>query len=283
VPASFVTGPEFSRFRRRVLELADVEVLDLVHARENVFLDVQQDACFIVMRKRRRGSSPARKPTAIAVFHGDGTVDGEARVTLPVDGSAWPLSGSISGQGLRLADLGWGAGVGYLVANRQKAQLHAGPAPGRFPLVWAAAITGDGRFDHARGAAAKGTGWASSPKGTGVVRVPCVVVQRTSSRKQRKRVTAAAITADFITEHGGIIAENHVLVLRPVHENAVSPQRLADMLNAPEVSEAMNRACGSACIPAATLAAVPVVSDGSASPNGSVPEGWRIHRPQVAI
>lgn len=256
VPASFLSGPEFRAFRKRVVQLADVEVLDLIEARESVFLDVLQDACFLILRKRDPGREAGARGTSTGVFRSDGTLASKRDIVLPTDGSPWPLPGDSALEGVTLAELGYRAGVGYLVAGRQNHLLHLQPGPGRFPLVWAKAITGEGTLDHARGAKSKGVGWAAPPSSAGVIREACVVVQRTSSRGQRKRVNAAPVTDEFLRQHGGFVAENHVLVLTRTRADAPSPERLANLLNSPAVNDAVGRACGSASIPVAVLSAV---------------------------
>lgn len=62
LPASFLGGPEFSAFRRRIMQLADVLVLDVVEKRRGVFLDAIQDACFVVRQATPRTShQPTRR------------------------------------------------------------------------------------------------------------------------------------------------------------------------------------------------------------------------------
>lgn len=107
----------------------------------------------------------------------------------------------------------------------------------------------EGTFDFGRGAAFKGSGWADAPvDATYVIRTACVAVQRTSSRGQRRRLNAAPISEDFIGKHGGIIAENHVILLVPVSRDAASPESLAEALNKAAPSNELNRVCGSASI-----------------------------------
>lgn len=48
IPASFLGGPEFESFRRRVSELSEVLVIDLIEKRTGVFLGAIQDTCFLV-------------------------------------------------------------------------------------------------------------------------------------------------------------------------------------------------------------------------------------------
>jgi len=265
VPASFLGGPEFARFRRRVMELAEVVVLDLIEKRKDVFHDVTQDACFLVLR--RRPTSLARPPAALTSSGilgrtGDFALSGAA--LLAADGSPWSLPGPRLSTGTStLADYGYRATVGYLVANRQADRLHRRSARARFPLAWAKSVTPRGRFDFERGCKAgqaDGRGFVAVPRDAPyVVRVPCVLVQRTSSSNQsRRRLVAAAVPRSFLRRYGGIVGENHIIVLVPTRPDAVSPAHLAAVLNRREASEALARVCGSASISVRVLESLPL-------------------------
>lgn len=244
IPASFLGGPEFASFRKRVLELAEVMVVDVIEKRRDVFLDAIQDACFVVLRRR---AQPVAKPKACkaisGVFQRGGRFFSKGFAHIETKGSPWRLPGLELPACSKLRDWGYRATVGYLVANRQPERLHKRAAKGRYPLIWAKAITVE------RGAAFKGSGWADAPADAAyVVRTPCVAVQRTSSRGQKRRLSAAPISESFIDKYGGIIGENHVLLLVPTSPDAASPEALAEALNEARPSAELDRVCGSASI-----------------------------------
>jgi len=250
IPASFLGGPEFESFRRRVLQLAEVLVVDLIEKRSDVFLDAIQDACFVILR--RRADVLAEPPASVAasgVFRRDGKFISKGVAQIETNGAPWRLPGVELVRFSTLEDWGYRATVGYLVANRQPKRLHKRAARGRYPLIWAKSITPEGTFDFERGAAFKGYGWADAPGDAPyVVRSACVAVQRTSSRGQKRRLNAASISKAFIEKHGGVIAENHVILLVPNSPDAASPELLAAALNSAAASAALDRVCGSASI-----------------------------------
>jgi adenine-specific DNA-methyltransferase len=254
IPSSFLGGPEFYAFRRRLLQLADVLVLDVFDKRRDVFLDAVQDACFVVLRRRTRIlRNPDATRASSGVLQWDGTFVDEGHATLAGDGTPWSLPGhSPSKPTATLGEYGYRGVVGNLVANREPHRLFKRPARDRLPLVWAKCVTPDGRFDFERGRAsekAAGRAFAQVTDGAAsTVRVPCVVVQRTSSRSQARYITAAAVMPPFIRKYGGIIGENHVIILVPTRSDAVSPDRLASVLNSREASAALARVSGSASI-----------------------------------
>src|SRR5207244_2102033 len=111
------------------------------------------------------------------------------------------------------------------------------------------AITPGGSFDFERGATFKGYGWADAPADAPyVIRSACVVVQRTSSRGQQRRLNAAFIPRAFIEKYGGVIGENHVILLVQSSPDASLPEAMAAALNNAAASAALDRVCGSASI-----------------------------------
>jgi adenine-specific DNA-methyltransferase len=257
MPASFLGGPEFEAFRRRVLQIAEVLSIDLIEKRSGVFLGATQDTCFVILRRRASAIiRPEQTTAASGMLRHDGGFSQKGAAEIHADGAPWRLPGllqydsaTLQHDSATLKDWGYRATVGYLVANRQPERLHKRTAKGRFPLIWAKAIASDGRLDFCRGASFKGWGWADAPEDAPyVVRDPCVAVQRTSARGQKRRLNAAAIPEAFIRKHGGIVAENHVILIVPIIAQAVPPQALAEALNRPAVSAELDRVCGSASI-----------------------------------
>lgn len=260
IPASFLGGPEFEAFRRRVVQLAEVLVIDQIEMRDEVFLDAIQDACFIILRRRPVPVfKPALAQATSGILRRDGKYTPAGNAEIASDGAAWRLPGLNQPRAVTLKEWGYRATVGYLVANRQPERLHQKPGKGRYPLVWAKSIVTDGRFDFARGALVKKHGWADAPGDAPyIIRKPCVAVQRTSSRGQKRRLNAAPIFKSFVDKHGGFIAENHVIILVPVSSDAASPRALATALNQPLASVQLDRICGSASISARLLESLPI-------------------------
>lgn len=264
LPASFLGGPEFSAFRRRVLQLAEVRVLDVVEKRKDVFLDATQDACFVVFRRRTAPlGSPPDSTSSSGVLHHLGGFAFRGEAMLPANGSSWSLPGSVPSElTTRLIDHGYRGMVGYLVANRQSDRLCQQPGEGRLPLVWAKCINPEGIFDFDRGRNAKkadGYGFVTVPNDAPyVVRVPCVLVQRTSSSSQSRRLVAAAVPEEFLQLHGGFVGENHVIILVPTRADAIAPEKIAAVLNGPEANAALTRVCGAASISVRVLECLPL-------------------------
>jgi adenine-specific DNA-methyltransferase len=259
LPASFLGGPEFAAFRQCVTKLAYVRVIDIVEKRRDLFLDATQDACFLVLQKKSAKIKKGR-PTLCGVLRSNGQYDPSGKVTLPKNGGPWKLAQFRAPRlGSTLHDWGYRATIGYLVSNRQPERLFKTAGAGRYPLIWAKAITPDGDFDFARSGNYRDRVWASAPTHARyLVRTACVALQRVSTRGQKRRLNAAAIPTSFVRKHGGIIGENHVIFLVPIHAKAALPQALAQALNAPAASAQFDRMSGSSSISVRLLDTMPL-------------------------
>ena len=223
-PASFLGGHYFKALRRLLHTEAAPITLDLVESRKDVFPDVLQE---IVLSTFRRGRP--RRPAACAVVLAgpDGlAVRPTGPLILPDDpGAAWILPrraedvafvARMRQMPARLADWGYRVSTGPLVWNRHKTRLHVTPAQGRVPVIWAEAVTQDGRFvlkATKRGHAA----WfePAGPRDPNIVTRPCVLVQRTTAKEQRRRLVAAELPAAVFARHGQVTVENHLNMVVP--------------------------------------------------------------------
>lgn len=256
IPMSFIGGPEFKRFRGKVTEMADVLVLDLIEKRTDVFVDVIQDTAIIVLRRKLKAKTIVMPMTA--VVRSDGSMEELGTTKITTDGKPWKLPSTAAGEGgFRLAEYGYRATVGHLVANRQPERLREGPGEGAWPLVWAKSITLSGDFDYGRGLEHVGKIWAVAPtEAPYIIRKACVVLQRTSNRKQKRRLNAAVIPQAFIDEHGGVVGENHVIFLVPKDEPRIDPERLTILMNSGPVNRRFECMCGTISVSVKLLAEV---------------------------
>ncbi len=223
-PASFLAGHYFKALRRLLHEQAPPATLDLVESRKDVFAEVLQE---VVLSTFRRGATAQPAACNVVLAQRDGLdVQPTGSLTLPDAPEApWTLPRSASDAGFverlrqmpaRLADWGYSVSTGPLVWNRHKPRLHEAPAPGRVPVVWAEAVTQDGRFilqakkrNHAP--------WfqPAGPRDPNIVTRPCVLVQRTTAKEQHRRLICAEMPASLFAKHGRVTVENHLNMVLP--------------------------------------------------------------------
>jgi adenine-specific DNA-methyltransferase len=159
----------------------------------------------------------------------------------------------------RLADWGYEVSTGPLVWNRFKSQLRQEPGKSLLPLIWAEAITSDGRFifrakkrNHAPYFEIKeGDEWL-------VVKKECVLVQRTTAKEQPRRLIAAQLPKALMKEHGGVVVENHLNMVRATAESKVSAAAVAAVFNSDVVDQLFRCISGSVAVSAFELEALPL-------------------------
>ncbi|HXH81402.1 MAG TPA: Eco57I restriction-modification methylase domain-containing protein [Candidatus Tectomicrobia bacterium] len=267
-PTSFLSGQYFRNLRAVLAQEAGPVTIDFIEQRQGVFDDVLQEALLATYARKPLGPPAVNfldliDENTLHVTHG-GTF------TVPLEpGMPWiiprrpqaaTLAASLRTMPARLADWGYSVSTGPLVWNRHKRQIRSRGSTGAFPLVWAEAVTADGRFVfradrrnhrpffHARA----GDDWL-------IVRDACVLVQRTTAKEQSRRLIAAELPASFVARHGGVVVENHLNMLRPVAGvPAVSPAVVTAFLNSTAADMAFRCLNGSVAVSAYELEALPL-------------------------
>lgn len=267
-PTSFLGGQYYAALRQLLAVEAPPVAIDFVHARRGVFEDVLQETLLALYRK-------GAKRQRFQVHYLNVDNEREARLTkngkvgLPADAKApWlaprepghvGLIKAAEGMSGRLADWGYEVSTGPLVWNRFKPQMRARAGRGLHPLIWAEAVTADGRFifradkkNHAPYFKLEaGDAWL-------VVNRSCVLVQRTTAKEQQRRLIAAELPQDFIDTHEGVIVENHLNMVRAIGASKISPAAVAAVLNSEIVDQVFRCISGSVAVSAFELESIPL-------------------------
>lgn len=268
-PTSFLAGEYFKNLRALLGRDAPPATLDFISVRKGVFDDVLQET---LLATYKRGSDPA--PVAvheITPANGSGlAIEDAGSFALPRDpATPWilprsalqaPLVASLARMKHRLADWGYTVSTGPLVWNRYKDQLVSRPGRQRYPLIWAEAVTSDGRFIW-RAEKRNHTPWFQTRPGDEwlVTSTLCVLLQRTTAKEQSRRLIAAALPAEFLESHGAVVIENHLNMLRPLSARpAVPAATLAAFLNSAAADRAFRCVSGSVAVSAYELEALPL-------------------------
>lgn len=267
-PTSFLAGEYFKNLRALLGQDAHPVTLDFVSARRGVFDDVLQETLLTTCKRGRKG--PVKVHEITPVEGGTLRVEDAGSYALPADPSQpWILPRSAGQAGLvaalggkshRLEDWGYRVSTGPLVWNRFKGQLADRPGRNRHPLIWAEAVTADGRFIW-RAEKRGHTPWFEVREGDEwlILRKPCVLLQRTTAKEQSRRLIAAALPSEFLEAHGSVIVENHLNMLRPLDdEPLIAAPVLAAFLNSAAADGAFRCINGSVAVSAYELEALPL-------------------------
>lgn len=268
-PTSFLGGEYFKALRGLLAAEAPPVAIDLVTERRGVFADVLQETLLAVYR---RGGRPCPAPVHVLVAGGDTDIAAVPSGTFaPPEqaGEPWLLPRTPEQAALiermremphRLRDYGYQVSTGPLVWNRHKPQLRDRPSASTYPLLWSEAVTPEGRFVY-RSEKKNHQPYFQPRDGDDwlITRAPCVLVQRTTAKEQPRRLIAAELPADFIAEHGAVVIENHLNMVRPVVARPpVSPAALTALLNSDSADAAFRCINGSVAVSAYELEALPL-------------------------
>lgn len=264
-PTSLLGGRYFSRLRNLLLLEAPPLAIDVLEARTGIFELVQQEACLAVF-----GPNPKRRTTVHLLAVTERTVEARRAGTFAVEtrrNAPWllprtPLQAALARRArtmdTRLHDLGYRASTGPLVWNRHKTSLRNSVRPNAYPLIWAEAVKPN-RFNFAYRSRAHAPfcdvrdGEEHLLDGG-----PCVLVQRTTSKEQARRLIACAVPGEFLRRWRRIVVENHVNVLRAIGNRPVAPNALAAVLNTGTVDQVFRCLSGTVAVSASELHALPL-------------------------
>ena len=270
-PTSFLGGEYFKNLRSMLSLSAPLERVDFVTAREGIFDNVLQETMLAVFGKLPRPfsstvhvSSVECSPEGAARIESVGTAE-----TPPQGGAAWLLPRNETHVNLirrfthlkhRLSDYGFDVSTGQLVWNRHKEQLSASFRPGCFPIIWAEAVNPDGSF---RFQAARRTHlpylmlrdqqeWLVNSE-------PCILVQRTTAKEQKRRLVAALIPNSFLCEYPGYVVENHLnMIYSRSPRNKIALRTILALLNSSALDEGFRCINGSVAVSAYELNSLPL-------------------------
>lgn len=267
-PTSFLGGQYFKALRGLLLAETTPKAIDFVSDRNGVFDNVLQETMLTTYSKNKCDS-----PTTISALVPQGLnaarVEAIGSVAITTGEGPWLLPRkvadaaflhTISAMPTRLIDLGYTVSTGPLVWNRHRSQLRDEKTADSLPLIWAESVTPDGflfsaeRRNHVPYIAPR------NDQPHLVTRHACVLVQRTTSKEQNRRLLAGLLPQSFLEEHRGAVIENHLnMVQAPSLALAsVSPETIAALLNSYAADRAFRCISGSVAVSAYELNALPI-------------------------
>ena len=268
-PTSFLSGEYFKALRGLLGRDAPPASIDFIGERRGVFADVLQET---MLAAYRRGGDRGAGEVHFISARPDGSIERTTAGTFNLPDSPdgpWlmprtqtqsVLMRRVDGLRCRLADYGYKVSTGPLVWNRHKPSLRDRPGRGRYPLVWAESVRAEGVFEF-RAEKRNHKPWFE-PKANErwvVTDFPCVLLQRTTAKEQSRRLIAAELPAAFIEEHGAVVVENHLNMIKPLNcAPRVTPGALAVLLNSGVVDQVFRCINGSVAVSAYELEALPL-------------------------
>jgi adenine-specific DNA-methyltransferase len=268
IPMSFIGGPYFAALRKRILEKAAVLRLDLIDKRSDVFLDVLYDLCVIVLRRAECSARPVVAKTSLLLFDQPNRDLGRLELPARPNDHVWALPDggecvALFQPGLAtLADYGYLAKAGYFVWNREQHRYRVGrkPRSNEVPLFWAHNVRAN-EMCLPQDGDARDIGFAKIPKtSSAILRSDVIILQRTSNRRQKRRLIGAVIRHAGVIGGRGFVTENHTIVIVP---DSAKRQQLpihivCRLLNTMAVDARFRRMSGSVSVSTKALRDLPL-------------------------
>ncbi len=272
-PTSFLGGQYFKALRSLLQREAPPLKMDFITERQGVFEDVLQETMLSVYKRAEK----RKRPVTVHFLRPNGTekpvsvqevgrfalpANGEEPWFLPRDPDHVALLKRLASLPHRLSDYGFSVSTGPLVWNRHKDQLRSDRGKECYPLIWAESVTVEGRFSFsAVRRNHKPFFHVNSGQQYLLTREPCVLVQRTTAKEQKKRLIAALLPEDFIRKYDGVVVENHLNMIRPsAGKPSILPHVIAAILNTRALDMAFRCISGSVAVSAFELNNLPLPS-----------------------
>jgi adenine-specific DNA-methyltransferase len=284
-PTSFLGGQYFQNLRHTLRAEAGPARLEFVSERSGVFEDVLQETLLAVYRKG--AASPAVSVSLLESQKEGAAPRALGDFPLPVDlRKPWLLPRTAAQRDIivasrhlthTLADYGYSVNTGPLVWNRHKAQMAATPGANRYPIVWAESVSADGVFAYRaeKKNHAPFLRWEGPQDDWLLTDRPCVLVQRTTSKEQSRRLICAVMPPSFLKRHRAVAVENHLNMVRAsARKPRVSIEAIAAVLRSRIADELFRCINGSVAVSAYELESLPLPGPtGFAAIEGAIKAG----------
>ncbi len=268
-PTSFLSGQYFKNLRKLLHYTAPLHTVDFISSRDGVFDSVLQETLLAVFRKGAQ-----YQETKVNLIDVIGTealkvnkIGKAGKLNHP--SAPWIIPRSptqariiknLNGHFSNLAEYGYKASTGPLVWNRHKKGFRENSSEKTYPVIWAESVSGNGRFKFKAEKANHKPFFEPNEKESWLVRTsPCILVQRTTSKEQERRIIAAELSETFIKEHSGVIVENHLNMIIPENGFTTVPLKVVlHLLSSKIVDEIFRSINGSVAVSAYELSSIPL-------------------------
>lgn len=270
VPTSFIGGPYFGALRKRMLQSTQIQRIDPIDKRSDVFLDVLYDVCNLVLKKKKGGERPTLATSSILRVGEKPRVLGCIDLPQSPNKRVWGLPDGVLDDQLfhesleTLGDYGYITRTGYFVWNREQHRYRTGfkPRTTEVPLYWAHNVRAnrvctplDGEYGSQRIGFVK-----ISNSSSAIVCTDALLLQRTTNRRQKRRLVVGMIREKRVPGDRGFVCENHTILVLPDPDRPqrVSLTTLCRLLNTAAVDGRFRRISGSVSVSTKALRDLPL-------------------------
>ncbi len=265
-PTGFIGGQYFRELRSYIENHASAISFSFFDNRENIFNGVLQELVISLFRKRVQQRTTVIHSISV---DRDGylTVSDIGLVHLNKKGS-WVLPKTRNELAVAklfrssrhiLSSIGYCIHTGYVVPHRSHGLLSNNKNVDARPMIWSEAIQDNG-FEPDVAYSKGRLKWYSSDSQAGLIKEPVILIKRTSSKEQARRIHAVLVDQSYIDKYGGFFAENHVNVLKATHDQCVDLIVIFRLLKTTIVDNLFRCISGTVTVSATELNQIPMPS-----------------------
>ena len=266
VPTSFLAGQYFRRLRRHLTSQSRVLAIDTISQRKKMFRDVSQDVCLLICRKGASKRGTFRADARIVNQGMKWRKQDKYPIEYPSEGPWCAVPPAAKNSTVQtLENLGYQVRCGSIVHNRDKG-LFSGVRRNRrdaVPLVWGHVIKPGHKVEPASRRCQPGEGPVTFVSTLGrAAPLTCtpIVLQRTNSGDQVRRIRAGIVDQSWLDKYGGFYGENHVVIISasPEISQKISLHLLWRLLSSEAVDKRLRPLLSSNSINIAALRLLPI-------------------------
>lgn len=265
-PAGFIGGKYFNALRCYIDNHASATSFGFFQNRKNIFEGVQQELVISLFKKRPRSRKTVIRSIAIdskgglsVLKIGSVHLNKEGSWVLPKTQEELSAAELFHSCRYILSSIGYVIHTGYVVPHRSNGCLSNRRGENARPMIWSEAIQDDGFRPDA--AYSKGRlKWYRSDSSAGLIKEPAVLIKRTSSKEQPRRIHAVLVDRPYIEKHGGFVAENHVNVLKATADPCVDLVTILRLLKTRIVDQLFRCISGTVTVSSTELCQLPMPS-----------------------
>lgn len=266
-PTGYLGGKYFLRLREWIESYSYPAFFQFFEDRTSIFKGVQQEIVISAFIKRREKHLPEciqlrekkDKSELISKYKAKSPLFEGGLWILPKSSREKKVAKLFSQNKHNLGTLGFVVKTGYLVPHRSGELISYSKKSGAIPILWSESITSKGvKFEiaHSNGKYK----WYKPVSDIGVIREPCVVIKRTSSKEQVRRIQAGYLSKNIVEKNQGFIAENHVNVLFKDNKTSIRLNTILKFLSSEIFEELFKCSSGTVTVSATELRQIPMPS-----------------------
>lgn len=266
-PTAFISGNYFRQLRKYIEENSSPEFFQFFDSRTSIFKGVQQEIVISAFKKYGNPKTPLSMTLHECSSH-QKIINKYVTKASSFKAGTWILPKSVSehraakyysSSKYNLETSGFSVKTGYLVPHRTRERIGNKKTKISMPIIWSEAIS-DGKFLPEISYKKGKERWYAPLSEAGVYCEEAVLVKRTSSKEQKRRIHTAKVTQSFISKYKGFVAENHVNVITIKDAPCVSLSVLEKFMRSDIFDDLFRSGSGTVTVSATELRRIPFPS-----------------------